>query len=133
MTMHPIDRMAAIMAEIDNDTAAQILRQMVSDGPELTTATEFLVAASHVAAARKVQDLLEAQEWDDEQVDAFIKTEGLAVDYATWLKTVITGKDGVEHSGHDLRAAIRAYKDHKEAASVKAKAAAAKTQSAVDA
>jgi hypothetical protein len=130
MTMHPIDRMAAVMAEIDNGTAAAILRQMVTtvqyvhenDGPELTTSTEFWVAASRVPAARKVQDLLEQQEWDAEHVEAFMLAEGLNETRANSRMTIIMDRNGVEHKGHDLRAAIRAYKDHKEALSVKAKA-----------
>jgi hypothetical protein len=130
VTMHPIDRMAAIMAEIDNATAAQILRQLVNtvqyvhqnDGPELTTAAEFAVAASHVPAARKIQELLEQQEWDTEHVEAFIRDEGLTENRVDFRTTIVTDKNGVEHTGRDLRMAIRAYKDHKEALSVKAKA-----------
>jgi hypothetical protein len=130
MTMHPIERMAALMAEIDNATAAAILRQMVNtvqyvhenDGPELTTATEFWVAASHVPAARKVQDLLEVQEWDAEHVAAFLRNEELTETRVDFRTTIVTDKSGVEHKGHDQRAAIRAYKDHKEALSKKAKA-----------
>lgn len=130
MTMHRIERMAAVMAEIDNATAAAILRQMVNavqfvhenNGPELTTAEEFAVAASHVPTARKILDALAEQEWDAEHVDAFMKTEGLNETRANREFTIVTDKDGVEHKGRDLRGAIRAYKDHKEALSVKAKA-----------
>jgi hypothetical protein len=130
MTMHPIDRMAAVMAEIDNGTAAAILRQLVdtvlfvhqNDGPELTTAAEFAVAASHVPAARKIQELLEQQEWDTEHVEAFMRNEGLTENRVDHRTTIVTDKNGVDHIGHDLRMAIRAFKDHKEALSVKAKA-----------
>jgi len=123
MTMHRTERMAALMAEIDNATAAKILRQMVStvqfvrdhEGPELTTAEEFWIAASHIPEARKIQDQLEAQEWDAEHVNAFMLAEGLNETRANRELTIVTDRDGAEHKGSDLRQAIRAYKDHKEA------------------
>jgi len=131
MTMHRTERMAALMAEIDNATAAKILRQMVTtvqfvrdhDGPELTTAEEFWIAASRIPEARKIQDQLEAQEWDAEHVNAFMMTEGLNETRANHEFTIVTDRDGVEHKGRNLRGAIQAYKDHKEALAHKAKVA----------
>lgn len=128
MTMHRIERMNAILAEVDNATAAAILRKMAetvqfvheNEGPELTVAEEFAVAASHVPAAKKIQDALEQQEWDGPHVDAFMRAEVLNETRANREFTVITDKDGVEHKGRDLRGAIRAYKDHKDAQRKKA-------------
>lgn len=74
-TLSRVDKMAGVMAEIGNEDAARILRQMVdtvvwvrdNGGPELTVAEEFIIAASKF---ERPDDLLKRLEAQREEQDA---------------------------------------------------------------